>query len=135
MRHHLAGRSGVRPGPFRMRSAGSGSEISLETLSGWARRRQAAPARKSAGEQTLAISQHIIAQRPPPTRRQISGSTPFVSETTTIQVYVDGVPAGGVETLRQINIVIVREMFFLDAAQATARWGGNNPHGAILVVT
>jgi hypothetical protein len=30
---------------------------------GWARRRQAAPARKSAGEQTLAISQHIIAQR------------------------------------------------------------------------
>jgi hypothetical protein len=66
---------------------------------------------------------------------RISGSTPFVSEATTIQVYVDGVAAGGVETLRQINIVIVREMFFLDAAQATARWGGNNPHGAILVVT
>lgn len=66
---------------------------------------------------------------------QVSGSTPLISEVGTIQVYVDGVSFGGLETLNSINMLTVRDLYFLDAAEATLRWGEGNPHGAILVIT
>jgi hypothetical protein len=66
---------------------------------------------------------------------QISGSTTLISEAATIQVYVDGVNTGGLETLNNIIMLTVRDMYFLDAAAATIRWGEGNPHGAILVIT
>ena len=64
-----------------------------------------------------------------------TGSTPFISETETIQVYVDGVNMGGVGSLSTVNVLIIKDLYFLDAARATARFGRSNPHGAILVIT
>lgn len=64
----------------------------------------------------------------------VTGTTPLISESETIQVYIDGVNAGGLDRLNSVNIVSVRDMYFLDTARATARWGGHNPHGAILII-
>ena len=66
---------------------------------------------------------------------RITGTTPLISEVGTIQVYLDGVPMGGVAALSTINALIIRDMYFFDAAAATMRWGEGNPHGAILVIT
>ena len=64
-----------------------------------------------------------------------SGSTPFISEAETIQVYLDGTNLGGLGTLNNINVLIIKDIYFLDPAWATARFGRSNPHGAILVIT
>jgi hypothetical protein len=66
---------------------------------------------------------------------QVTGSTPLISEVGTIQVYLDGVNMGGIAALSSINALIIRDMYFFDAAAATIRWGEGNPHGAILVIT
>lgn len=65
---------------------------------------------------------------------QVSG-TPTPSEASLIQVYVDGQNIGGIESLRSVDVLLVRDMYFFNQAQATLRWGGSNPHGAILIVT
>jgi len=65
----------------------------------------------------------------------ISGSTPLISEVATIQVYVDGVNLGGLDELRSVDILRIRDIYHFTAAQATLRWGGHNPHGAILIIT
>ena len=64
-----------------------------------------------------------------------SGSTPLISESGTIQVYVDGVRMGSIGALSSISVQTIRDMYFFDAAAATIRWGEGNPHGAILVIT
>jgi hypothetical protein len=53
----------------------------------------------------------------------------------TIQVYQDGVRLGGMSWLDQVQADHVRSLRYLDAAQATMRWGAGNSHGAILIVT
>ncbi len=53
----------------------------------------------------------------------------------TIQIYQDGVRLGGLSWLDQVAADHVRFMRFLDAAQATLRFGAGNSHGAILIVT
>ena len=50
-------------------------------------------------------------------------------------VYLDGVEIGGVDELRGISTVDVREVRRLSAQQAAARTGTNTPGGAILVFT
>lgn len=65
----------------------------------------------------------------------VSGSTPLVDESSTIQVYVDYVRVGGLEQLRTLDVANVQDIYFFDAAQATQRFGSGNPHGAILVLT
>lgn len=65
----------------------------------------------------------------------VSGSAPLIDESLTIQVYQDEVRRGGLETLRSIDASIIRDIYYFDTARATARWGGGNPHGAILVIT
>jgi hypothetical protein len=65
----------------------------------------------------------------------IRGTTPLISERGTIHVYVDNVRLGGLENLRSIQVMIVRDIYFFGATQATARWGGGHPHGAILIIT
>jgi hypothetical protein len=52
-----------------------------------------------------------------------------------IVVYLDNVQLGGPESLRTIPLTSVLGMRFLDAADATQRWGTNHVHGAILVQT
>jgi hypothetical protein len=50
-----------------------------------------------------------------------------------VHVYVDGVPRGDLQTLRQINAVDVKEVRHLSATEATQRFGTGNTMGAILV--
>ena len=66
---------------------------------------------------------------------RVTGSTPLISEVGTIQVYLDGTKMGGLGALSAINALIIRDIYFFDAAAATIRWGEGNPHGAILVIT
>lgn len=52
------------------------------------------------------------------------------------QVHMDGNPQmGGVDFLRSLRVAEVQEMQFLNAADATTRFGTNYISGAILVVT
>lgn len=48
-------------------------------------------------------------------------------------VYVDGVEAGGVGQLRQIQTRDVEEILYLDSRKATLRFGTGHSGGAILV--
>jgi len=64
-----------------------------------------------------------------------SGSTSLISEAETIQVYLDGSNLGGLERLNNVNVLLIKDMYFLDAGRATARFGRSNPHGAILVIS
>lgn len=52
-----------------------------------------------------------------------------------IQVYVDGVRSGTIETLDAIPLMSVERMRFYDATEAQARFGLNNTNGAIEVIT
>ncbi len=52
-----------------------------------------------------------------------------------IRVYVDGVPMGDAAALRTIDTRTVAEMQFLDAREATLKYGTNHSEGAILVTT
>ena len=64
---------------------------------------------------------------------RVRTSRTFVSETT-ISVIVDGVPQdGGVERLRDISALDVRELRYLSAADATTMYGSDMAGGAILV--
>lgn len=52
-----------------------------------------------------------------------------------VQVYLDNVRLGGVDTLRSINIRIIRYIRHFDGVAATARWGVGHAAGVILVST
>ena len=52
----------------------------------------------------------------------------------TITVYLDDVRMGGIESLRQLHVQMIRAMHLLDAGAATARWGAGHSHGVILVI-
>lgn len=65
----------------------------------------------------------------------VSGSTPLISESRTIQIYLNYVNVGGTEQLRSVNARDVRDLYFFDTAAATLRFGGSHPHGAILIIT
>ncbi len=51
------------------------------------------------------------------------------------QVYVDGAPGGDVEALRNILATEVLEVTYMEAIDATTRFGINHTGGAILVRT
>ena len=50
-----------------------------------------------------------------------------------IQVYVDGSRAGGVDALRSLRTLDVKEVRRLSASEATQRYGTGNTMGAIVV--
>ncbi len=50
-------------------------------------------------------------------------------------VYVDGVKAGGPQSLESVTALAISEIRFISAADATTRFGTGHPLGAILVVT
>lgn len=53
----------------------------------------------------------------------------------TVRVYVDGRMAGGVEALRQVPASSIREMRYMDASQATQRYGTDHGAGVIQVTS
>ena len=52
-----------------------------------------------------------------------------------IQVYIDGVRAGSLDTLEGMPVMGIERMRFYDATEAQARFGMNNTNGAIEVIT
>jgi hypothetical protein len=52
-----------------------------------------------------------------------------------VQVYLDAVRLGGVETLRTIPVQQVQFIQWYDPVSASSRWGLDHGHGAILVST
>lgn len=56
------------------------------------------------------------------------------SASETIDVYLDDVRLGGIDTLRDVMSNVVHSMHFFDAGAATLRWGSGHSHGVILVV-
>jgi hypothetical protein len=53
----------------------------------------------------------------------------------TIKVYLDGLLLGGPEQLQQITASSISSIRFLDAIEATQRWGLDHGQGAIVVST
>jgi len=64
----------------------------------------------------------------------VSGSTPLISESGTIQIYVNYVNLGGTDQLRNVNARDIRDIYYFDTGAATLRFGGSHPHGAILII-
>jgi hypothetical protein len=56
------------------------------------------------------------------------------SPNETIEVYVDDVRLGGIDTLREVDANTIHSMHFFDAGAATLRWGSGHSHGVILVI-
>jgi hypothetical protein len=51
----------------------------------------------------------------------------------TIVVMLDQVRLGGIGTLREVSIQMVRSVEFVDPGPATVRWGAGHSHGVILI--
>jgi hypothetical protein len=63
------------------------------------------------------------------------GPTSLTQPEVTIKVYLDGSRMGGPEQLERITISSISWIRFLDANEATQRWGLDHVNGAIFVST
>lgn len=52
-----------------------------------------------------------------------------------VKVYLDGSLLGGPDYLRQISVQTIDLIRYMDAIEATQRWGMDHGHGAIVVVS
>jgi hypothetical protein len=64
-----------------------------------------------------------------------TGSAGDANEGGYIKVYVDNAPLGGIDLLTTVDAAKIKEVRFLNAIDATQRWGTGNPEGAILIIT
>lgn len=62
------------------------------------------------------------------------GEVSFFQQTDVV-VYLDGTRLGGPESLKDLNSTDIESLRFLDARQATLRFGSGHVHGAILITT
>jgi len=69
------------------------------------------------------------------TSRDRTSSRTTVGATNAIQVYVDGIPNGGYETLASVPASAVARLQRLTPVEASSRYGGSHPGGVILVTT
>ena len=67
--------------------------------------------------------------------RARGGSVGSPTGTANIVVYQDGVKTGGPSSLESVPTISVREIRFINAGDATIRFGTGHPMGAILVTT
>jgi hypothetical protein len=77
----------------------------------------------------------VIQQLRPSMLRTRNGSTGEGANGTNIVIYVDGVRAGERQTLTAVPAANIREIRYLNASDATTRFGTGHPVGAILVAT
>ena len=64
------------------------------------------------------------------------GETSFLLRARTfVNVYIDNMRLGGIESLRGIPVQSVYSIRYFNAAEATYRWGMNNSGGAIQLIT
>jgi hypothetical protein len=62
-------------------------------------------------------------------------SGPSMPEDVGILVYVDRHRYGRIQTLRDIPVVSIEEIRFLNVGEATSEFGMGHPHGAIQIIT
>ena len=58
-----------------------------------------------------------------------------ISQTVTVKVYLDGTLLGAPDQLRQITTRAITSIRYIDASDATLRWGLDHGQGAIMVST
>ena len=64
------------------------------------------------------------------------GETSFLLRSKTyVNVYIDNMRLGGIESLRGIPVESIVSIRYYNAAEATYRWGMNNSGGAIQLIT
>jgi len=66
---------------------------------------------------------------------QSRGTDTFLGKPGEVQVHLDDVRLGGINSLREIPVIDIAYMQFFDPASASARWGLDHGHGAIYVST
>lgn len=66
---------------------------------------------------------------------QPRGPDTIIGKPGEVQVHLDDVHLGGVDTLREIPVIEIAYIQFFDPATASARWGLDHSHGAIYVST
>lgn len=79
-----------------------------------------------------------IRQARPQWLRSTRGQSSIVASSTAqrgLRVYVDGILFGGAPDLQSIEVRSIREVRFLDARQATLRFGTNHAEGALVIST
>lgn len=79
--------------------------------------------------------QAVSELRPDFLRRRSSSATVTPIKAAAVDVYLDDLPFGNVESLRAIPLERVRVIRYLTPFDADLRWGGSHPAGAILVTT
>lgn len=81
------------------------------------------------------VYQAVTQLRPDFLRRRSHTPTMAPMRPTAVSVYLDEMPYGNLESLRQIPLERVRIIRYLTPFDADLRWGGSHPAGAILVTT
>ena len=81
------------------------------------------------------VYQAVTQLRPDFLRRRSQMATMAPMRPNAVSVYLDEMPYGNVESLRQIPLERVRLIRYLTPFDADLRWGGSHPAGAILVTT
>ena len=77
-----------------------------------------------------------VRQARPQWLRNDRGQSSFIAEPARgLRVYVDGIPYGKAEDLKSLEVRAITEVRFLDARQATLRYGTNHAEGALLIRT
>ncbi len=78
--------------------------------------------------------QAVMRLRPQFLRRAATSSI-ATSQQAELSVYMDSIRLGGVETLRDIPVEVVRSIQYLSASEAAYPWGLNHLGGVIFVRT
>jgi hypothetical protein len=81
------------------------------------------------------VYQAVMQLRPEFLRRRGGSVHQTSAPVTSVVVYLDELPYGGVESLRYIPLERVRVIRYVSPSDADMRWGGSHPTGAILVTT
>lgn len=81
------------------------------------------------------VYQAVTQLRPEFLRRRGGATVSSVQSRSSVVVYLDELPYGGLESLRYIPLDRVRLIRYVSPTDADLRWGGSHPTGAILVTT
>ena len=96
--------------------------------------REVITAAEIVASQVTDVYQAVTQLRPEFLRRHAASSIPMIAAPT-VEVYLDDLPLGGADSLRQIPLDRVRLIRYLSPVEADLRWGGNHVAGVILVTT
>lgn len=97
-----------------------------------------APARPAGSSSTRIVEEELVTMHQLSALEAVRRLRPTWLQTRTgapPQVHMDGNPMGSVENLNAIRVADIQDMRFLNAADATTRFGTNYVSGVILITT